>query len=196
MGCPRQNAISSTASNWALNGILPPTESHISPMDTNPGMSWSTISPTSMIDQRLIFTEKCQQQQQNSAGQPQSESPKATATRLRSPSAIRSPVMVNENVPVGSADIVKCTGNNAKMIGPSCLSCLPHFSSLTTVVPTSNSGPPTLCEAQKALEVVMHYFENQPTRLNKPECALLRKLMERLDPASNRISMFPGEHTF
>lgn len=177
---------------WALDGIMPPTESHTSPMDTNPGTSWSEISPLSKIDPRLIFTK--QQQQQNSAGQPRSESPRTAAARLRSPSAIRSPVAVNNDAPAGSADIIQCAGNNAENINPSCLFCLSHFSSFATVVPTSISGPPTLREAQKALEVVVHYFEHQPTRLNAPERVLLGKLTENLDPASNRISMFSGEH--
>lgn len=179
---------------WALDGILPPTESHTSPMNTNTGTSWSGISPISMIDPKLVFTEQ-QRPQQNSAGQPQSESPRAAAATLRSPSAIMPPVVVNKNnVPVGSADIGQCVGNNAEMINPSCLFCLSHFSSFAAVVPTGISGPPTLREAQKALEVVVHYFEHQPTRLNAPERVLLGKLTENLDPARNQISMFSGEH--
>ena len=39
----------------------------------------------------------------------------------------------------------------------------------------------------------MQYFENQPTRLKGPECALLRKLMGRINLAGNQTSMFPVE---
>lgn len=159
---------------WALDGILPPTESYTSPMDTNPGTSWSGISPVSTIDPRLLFTEQ-QRPRQNSARQPQSESPRTAEAKLRSPPAIRSPVVVNNNVPVGSADIFQCVGNNAEKINQSCLFCLSHLPSFATVVPTSISGLLTLHEGQKALKVVMYCFEHQPTRLNISERVLLEK---------------------
>ena len=73
--------------------------------------------------------------------------------------------------------------NDTKEINQSCLFCLSHFS-FTTVVPT-------LCEAKKALEVVVRYFENQPTRLNLSERVLLGGIAEKLDPASSQISIFP-----
>lgn len=105
--------------------------------------------------------------------------------------------MVNNNIPVGFADIVQCVGNNAEKINQSCLCCLSHLSSFATVVPTSIPAPsPTLCGAKKALEVVLRYFEHQSMRLNASERLLLETLAENLDPASNQISMFSGEHAF
>ena len=73
--------------------------------------------------------------------------------------------------PVGSADIVQCVSNNAEKINQPCL-----FSPHLPFVPTSISGPLTLHEVQKALKVVVHYFENQLTRLNASECVLFENL--------------------
>lgn len=77
-----------------------------------------------------------------------------------------------------------------------CVVCLtyPHLPLLFPPV----SLPPslTLCEAKKALEVVIRYFGQQPIRLSSSERLLLETLAENLDPASNQISMFSGEHAF
>lgn len=162
-------------------------------MNINAGTSWSGISPTSTIDPRLLFTEQ-QRPQQNSVRQPQSESPRTAAAKLHSPSAIGSLAVINNTIPVGSADIFHCVCNNVERINQSCLFCLSHLSSFATIVPTSMPGTPTLCEAKKALEVVMRYFEHHPTRLNASERVSLGKLAEQLDSASNWISLFPGEH--
>lgn len=103
-GCPQQIAASSTESGfnprltseasstlpWALDGIhLRPSTS---PMNTNTGTPWSGISPTSTVDPRFQLTEQQQQWLQ-------SESPRTAAANLQSPSATKSPVMTNNNIP-------------------------------------------------------------------------------------------------
>lgn len=59
----------------------------------------------------------------------------------------------------------------------------PLYSKSTTVSPISSPGSPTQDEARKALELVMSYFEHQPSGLGAQEYVTIGKLMERLELA-------------
>lgn len=51
----------------------------------------------------------------------------------------------------------------------------------SAVSPVSSPGSPTQDEARKALELVMNYFQNQPSGLGVQEYVTIGKLMERLE---------------
>ncbi|PLN84410.1 hypothetical protein BDW42DRAFT_39635 [Aspergillus taichungensis] len=68
----------------------------------------------------------------------------------------------------------------------------PLFSKSTTVSPISSPGSPTQDEARKALELVMSYFEQQPTGLGAQEYLTIGKLMERLELAKAQHITLPG----
>lgn len=57
------------------------------------------------------------------------------------------------------------------------------FSISTTVSPVSSPGSPTQDEARRALELVMSYFQNQPSGLGKQEFNTIGKMMEKLELA-------------
>ncbi|PLB46780.1 hypothetical protein P170DRAFT_363504 [Aspergillus steynii IBT 23096] len=89
-----------------------------------------------------------------------------------------------------SANMIKRNRSNpeirAKTIYP------PLFSKSTTVSPVSSPGSPTQDEARKALELVMNYFEAQPTGLGAQEYVTIGKLMERLELAKGQQTTLPG----
>lgn len=69
----------------------------------------------------------------------------------------------------------------------------PLYSKSTTVSPVSSPGSPTQDEARKALELVMHYFEHQPSGLGAQEYVTIGKLMERLELAKTQLpTTLPG----
>lgn len=69
------------------------------------------------------------------------------------------------------------------------------YSKSATVSPISPPGSPTQDEARQALELVMNYFQQQPTGLCAQEYFTMGKLMERLDLAKNQSHMLPGGFT-
>ncbi|KAF7163942.1 hypothetical protein CNMCM5623_008603 [Aspergillus felis] len=68
----------------------------------------------------------------------------------------------------------------------------PTFSKSTTVSPISSPGSPTQDEARRALELVVSYFEHQPTGLGAQEFVTIGKLMERLELARAQQTALPG----
>jgi hypothetical protein len=68
----------------------------------------------------------------------------------------------------------------------------PLFPKSTTVSPVSSPGSPTQDEARRALELVMNYFEHQPTGLGAQEYVTIGKLMERLELAKSQQATLPG----
>lgn len=69
------------------------------------------------------------------------------------------------------------------------------YSKSATVSPIGPPGSPTQDEARQALELVMNYFQQQPTRLCAQEYITMGKLMERLDLDKNQSNMLPGGFT-
>ncbi|EEP77174.1 predicted protein [Uncinocarpus reesii 1704] len=55
------------------------------------------------------------------------------------------------------------------------------LSKSNTISPISSPGSPTQDEARRALELVMSYFQNQPSGLGAQESVTIGKLMEKLD---------------
>jgi hypothetical protein len=68
----------------------------------------------------------------------------------------------------------------------------PPLPKSNTVSPVSTPGSPTQDEARRALELVMSYFQNQPTGLGPQEYISIGKLMEKLELAQNQASGLPG----
>ncbi|WEW55321.1 hypothetical protein PRK78_000750 [Emydomyces testavorans] len=62
----------------------------------------------------------------------------------------------------------------------------PLFSKSNTVSPVSSPGSPTQDEARRALELVMSYFQNQPSGLGTQEFMTIGKLMEKLEIVQNQ----------
>ena len=58
----------------------------------------------------------------------------------------------------------------------------------TTMSPVSSPGSPTQDEARKALELVMNYFQNQPSGLAAQDFFTIGKLMEKLELAQTQAA--------
>lgn len=68
----------------------------------------------------------------------------------------------------------------------------PVVSKSATVSPISAPGSPTQDEARQALELVMNYFQHQPSGLAAQEYVTIGKLMERLELAKSQGYPFLG----
>jgi hypothetical protein len=66
--------------------------------------------------------------------------------------------------------------------------CMPPPKS-KTISPISSPGSPTQDEARRALELVINYFDHQPTSLGAHEYLTMGKLMERLDLTRGQAGM-------
>lgn len=68
----------------------------------------------------------------------------------------------------------------------------PSVSKSTTVSPINAPGSPTQDEARRALELVMNYFQQQPSGLAAQEYVTIGKLMERLELAKSHHALLGG----
>lgn len=64
----------------------------------------------------------------------------------------------------------------------------PPLPNSNTVSPISSPGSPTQDEARKALELVMSYFQNQPSGLGAQDFFTIGKLMEKLELAQSQAT--------
>lgn len=67
----------------------------------------------------------------------------------------------------------------------------PPLPNSNAVSPISSPGSPTQDEARKALELVMNYFQNQPSGLGAQDYMTIGKLMEKLELAQNQAAALP-----
>ncbi|KAJ9200281.1 hypothetical protein DTO164E3_2988 [Paecilomyces variotii] len=68
----------------------------------------------------------------------------------------------------------------------------PPLPKSNTTSPISAPSSPTQDEARRALELVMNYFQNQPSGLGAHDFMTIGKLMEKLELAQNQASILPG----
>lgn len=194
-------SVASPTSTLVSDGPFSPTsQSHFSPADTNLNRPRSQTFPVNTIDPTMISTEDQQHQhehqhqhQQQSTEQSQPPSSKAAIQDSLSLSILESPFEVNHNINNATADASNTVKRNRstpeirpKSIYP------PIYSKSATVSPISPPGSPTQDEARRALELIMNYFQHQPTGLCAQEYVTIGKLMERLDLAKNQSNMLPG----
>ena len=64
----------------------------------------------------------------------------------------------------------------------------PPLPNSSTMSPVSSPGSPTQDEARKALELVMNYFQNQPSGLAAQDFFTIGKLMEKLELAQTQAA--------
>lgn len=172
----------------------PTSQSQFSPTDTSGSKTRNQAFPFTTVDPSMISEEQPQQQQQQQpVEQPQPPSSKAVLRDSLSLSILEPPFELDCNTNNTIADpsiTVKRNGSvpeiKPKPIYPS------SYSKSATVSPISPPGPPTQDEARRALELVMNYFQHQPTGLGAQEYVTIGKLMERLDLAKNQSTMLPG----
>lgn len=194
-------SVASPTSTLVSDGPFSPTsQSHFSPTDTNLNRPRSQTFPVNTIDPTMISTEDQQHQhqhqhqhQQQSTEQSQPPSSKAAIQDSLSLSILESPFEVNHNINNATADASNTVKRNRSIpeIRPKSI-YPPIYSKSATVSPISPPGSPTQDEARRALELVMNYFQHQPTGLCAQEYVTIGKLMERLDLAKNQSNMLPG----
>lgn len=194
-------SVASPTSTLVSDGPFSPTsQSRFSPTDTNLNRPRSQTFPVNTIDPTMISTEDQQHQhqhqhqhQQQSTEQSQPPSSKAAIQDSLSLSILESPFEVNHNINNATADASNTVKRNRSIpeIRPKSI-YPPIYSKSATVSPISPPGSPTQDEARRALELVMNYFQHQPTGLCAQEYVTIGKLMERLDLAKNQSNMLPG----
>lgn len=188
-------SVASPTSTLVSDGPVSPTsQSHFSPTDTNLNRPRSQTFPVNTIDPTMISTEDQQhQQRQQFTEQSQPSSSKAAIQDSLSLSILESPFEVNHNINNVTADASNTVKRNRSIpeIRPKTI-YPPIHSKSATVSPISPPGSPTQDEARRALELVMNYFQHQPTGLCAEEYVTIGKLMERLDLAKNQSNMLPG----
>jgi hypothetical protein len=67
----------------------------------------------------------------------------------------------------------------------------PPLPNSSAVSPISSPGSPTQDEARKALELIMNYFQNQPSGLGAQDYITIGKLMEKLELAQTQAAALP-----
>lgn len=170
---------SPTSTLLSESPFTPTSQSRIPSTDSNSSRPRSQTFPIALADPCMMPTDE-----------PFDKMPPKTTTmpisRLDSP-------LEEEPNPADSVDISNTIKRNrsnpeirTKSIYP------PTFSKSTTVSPISPPGSPTQDEARRALELVMNYFQHQPTGLAPQDCVAIGKLMERLELAQSQQTMLPG----
>lgn len=185
-------------------------------VDTSPSFSASLTSPASTLLSESPFSPTSQSRipstDSNSSG-PRSQtfslpivdpcmmptdglsdkvSPKATTvpiSELESPHE-EEPNPKTTSAGVGASSTIKRNRSNPEIRTKSIYP--PTFSKSNTVSPVSSPGSPTQDEARRALELVMNYFQQQPTGLAPQDCVAIGKLMERLELAQTQQITLPG----
>ncbi|KAJ6187605.1 hypothetical protein N7519_002513 [Penicillium mononematosum] len=90
--------------------------------------------------------------------------------------------------PVHQTNVIKRNRSNPEITTKS----MPPPSKSTTISPISSPGSPTQDEARRALELVINYFDHQPSGLAAQEYMTIGKLMERLELAKSQAGFLLG----
>lgn len=165
--------------------FTPVSQSRGSLADSQSNRPRSQTLPTGTLDPSLISTEESSDHSLSKAALQQSLS----ITTLESPLEDEHNSKKGPGLDTSSNTIKRNRSNpeiKAKPMYP------PSFSKSTTVSPISSPGSPTQDEARRALELVVSYFEHQPTGLGAQEFVTIGKLMERLELARAQQTALPG----
>jgi hypothetical protein len=84
-----------------------------------------------------------------------------------------------------NANVIKRNRSNPEIK----TTCMPPPPKSNTISPISSPSSPTQDEARRALELVINYFDHQPTALGPHEYMTMGKLMERLDLTRGQAGM-------
>ncbi|KAF7592570.1 hypothetical protein BBP40_012730 [Aspergillus hancockii] len=162
--------------------FTPASQSRNSFTDYNPNRPRSQTFPLISVDPSVMLADDASDQLSPKTCLPQ-------ATLQESPLEDNYDPKVIPNLDTPSVTIKRNRSNpeiKAKSIYP------PLFPKSATVSPVSSPGSPTQDEARRALELVMNYFEHQPTGLGAQEYVTIGKLMERLELANSQQTTLPG----
>ncbi|RLL96635.1 hypothetical protein CFD26_104367 [Aspergillus turcosus] len=165
--------------------FTPVSQSRGSLTDGQSNRPRSQTVPTGTVDPSLMSTEESSHQSLSKAALQQSLS----IATLESPLEEEHTSKKGPSLDTSSNTIKRNRSNpeiKARSIYP------PSFSKSTTVSPVSTPGSPTQDEARRALELVVSYFEKQPTGLLPQEFVTIGKLMERLELARVQHAALPG----
>jgi hypothetical protein len=187
-------------------------------IDTAPSLSASVTSPTSPLLSDSPFTPSGRSRLpsiSSSSSRPRSQTfplaivdpgsiaavdgaadqatPRNILQQSVSVSVFDSPIEEETGVPLQGPDerpLIKRNRSNPEIKTTSMQP--PPLPKSNTVSPVSTPGSPTQDEARRALELVMSYFQSQPTGLGPQEYISIGKLMEKLELAQNQASGLPG----
>lgn len=173
---------SPTSTLLSESPFTPISQSGIPSTDSNSSRPRSQTFPTLMADPNIMATDE-----------PFDKMPPKQTTHQMPISTLESPLEQPSPKATGGADTSNTIKRNrsnpeirTKSIYP------PTFSKSNTVSPVSSPGSPTQDEARRALELVMNYFQHQPTGLAPQDCIAIGKLMERLELAQSQQTTLPG----
>lgn len=104
---------------------------------------------------------------------------------------LESPIEMDESKPVfrpADKNVIKRNRSNPEIKTNS----MPPPPKSNTISPISSPGSPTQDEARRALELVINYFDHQPSGLAAQEYMTIGKLMERLELAKGQAGLMLG----
>lgn len=118
-------------------------------------------------------------------------SPKASQQRSLSVAGLQPPFEEGDrrNINLNTSVTFEC--NKSDIEGNS-QSFSPPVLQTKTFSPVSPPGSPTQYEARQALELVMNYFQHQPSGLGAQDYMTISKLMQRLEIVKNHPHLLPG----
>ncbi|KAI9931863.1 hypothetical protein ASPWEDRAFT_169297 [Aspergillus wentii DTO 134E9] len=161
--------------------FTPTSQSRISPTDNNASRPRSQTLPSGTYDPNAPSTDESKEQMASQAALQQALS----VALPQSPIEDEKPASI-----LDAPNIIKRNRSNPEIKTKSIYP--PFYSKSNTVSPVSPPGSPTQDEARNALELVMNYFQHQPTGLGAQEYVTIGKLMERLELAKSHHTTLPG----
>ncbi|KAL2002341.1 hypothetical protein VTN02DRAFT_169 [Thermoascus thermophilus] len=161
--------------------FTPTARSRVPSISSNSSRPRSQTFPMTSVDPGAI----------SANGSSDQLTPKNMLQQSLSVSILDSPLEEESETTMGSdeANVIKRRSNpefNTNSMQP------PPLPKSNTVSPISAPSSPTQDEARKALELVLNYFQNQPSGLAVQDYITIGKLIEKLELVQNQGAALPG----
>lgn len=162
--------------------FTPTVRSRVPSISSNSSRPRSQTFPITNVDPGLISTNESSDQL----------TPKNMLQQSLSISMLDSPLEEEPETTVSANDsnVIKRNRSNPEINTQSMQP--PPLPKSNTISPVSTPSSPTQDEARRALELVMNYFQNQPSGLAAQDFITIGKLMEKLELAQNQGGTLPG----
>lgn len=174
--------VSPTSTLVSDSPFTPTSQSRLPAANSNTNRPRSQTFPLVPIDPTLLSADEITDPHRQKRELQQSLS----VTTLQSPLEMED--SKSTICPINQTNVIKRNRSDPEITTKS----MPPPSKSATISPISTPGSPTQDEARRALELVINYFDHQPSGLAAQEYMTIGKLMERLDLAKNQAGFLLG----